>query len=208
MSDDKTLIVQAVGVPTKPLMSRDPRLKGVSIPVRNKPPFDDAHKVAWQAAIEDMMGSGLTSTIELAKASGLSTKAVRGFRDSVLEGWGATMTPSLVNTRRETLYSELEAVKRAAWEYFNDGLSNGADAKEQGAWLKLLMDAMDRQARISGVNTQQVSAEVSVVSRIKTAKELQQEAEQRLNLPQGQLDLIGEELAKQLSLHHVESDDE
>lgn len=173
------------GIPIKPVMGTDPRTRGLNMPVKNKGNFNQDLRHAWFHTVEQLMGVGITSPSEITLATGLSDYHARGFIKEVEEAWALSMSPALVNTRREKIYREIESIKNEAWGAYLNGRSQGSDPKELGAWLKLILESTQHQARLSGLNYQpppETPTEINV--RIKSAQEMSDEAH----------DLLGEEI--------------
>lgn len=188
------------GILTRELRG-SPALAGISCPVKSKAPFTEEEELAWENSVEQLMCRGFTQPGSISRVTGLTMQQARNFIERVQQGWEQSMSVSLVNRRREALYLEAERVKEEAWQGFNLSKETDGDPKVQGAWLKLILDASAGQARLCGLNAAaKLEVETTVVEAgIKTAEQMQMEAESKLKLPLGSLELIGSLLAEKLS---------
>jgi hypothetical protein len=112
--------------------------------------------------------------------------------------WGKSASPQLVNQRREQLFYEVERVKQNAWDYFERGKNSGRDIKEQGALLKLVLDAVGQQAKMSGVNNINVNVQSEISATFKTNADFEREAASLLKVDGEVLKDLGSLLAQNM----------
>jgi len=187
------------------VLTGNPAIQGIECPVNSRPPFSSSESLAWQNCVEQLVARGVRTANSISRHTGLSVAQSKIMLEKVASGWAASMSTSLVNSRREALWQEAERVKEEAWESYYLSKSLNDDPKIQGAWLKLVLDAGGSQAKLCGLNLtgkeegdSQKAGEVTPV--IKNSTEMLMEAERKLRLPQGNLELIGNILAKHISM--------
>lgn len=195
--------VELVDDSSRNLTHIDPRMKDIDIPAILKD-FDDFTRERWVLAIEIMMTRGIETTVEIAGITGLSNRTAGMFRNEVIDRWASTMTRGALNQRREKLYIEADRVKAELWRLYEKGEREGADFKEQLSYLKMIVDTGARQAKLCGLEA--LPDEQPTVAN-KDKAQLTSEAETRLNLPSGSLEMIGKALAQTISNQKVERDD-
>jgi hypothetical protein len=187
---------------SRDLTANDPRLKGIDFPMRVKD-LDPFSKERWISCIEVMIGRGIESSTEIAALTGLSRKAAGMFKNSVLKRWGDSMTQGAANSRREKLYYETERVKAELWRKYEVGEATGADFKEQISYLKMIVDAGARQAKLCGLESQQIDATITAGN--KSSDQMQEEA--ALTISADKLALIGKLLASEIGAQDDNTDD-
>lgn len=181
------------------MLSGDPRIQGMHIPTNtNYANATKGEQRCWVATMEELMSRGVESPTEIMRITGLDSRAVDTLKKTVMYGWAGNLTADKVNTRREQLYREVERVKQNAWGYFNYGRKVGADVKEQGALLKLILDATSQQAKMSGVNTMGVQINHTVETKFKTAGDIEAEAARLVNVDLSTLEQLGNLLASKM----------
>ena len=186
---------------SRDLSPNDPRLKGIDFPVRVKD-LDPFTRERWISCIEVMIGRGIESSTEIAALTGLSRRLAGMLKNSVIKQWGDSMTQGAANSRREKLYYETERVKAELWRKYEIGESTGADFKEQVTYLKMIVDAGARQAKLCGLEVNQIEATVTAGN--KTADQMAQDA--ALSIPPEKLAAIGKLLASEIGAQD-DSDD-
>tara|TARA_Y100000592_G_scaffold101095_2_gene185391 strand:- start:5854 stop:6513 length:660 start_codon:yes stop_codon:yes gene_type:complete len=186
--------------PSRNLASICTELQGVDVPSNTSKPFSNIDRQRWLNVIETLMGRGIEHSGRIAGITGLSPAQVTYFKKEILAVWQKTTSPSTVNLRREKLYIEAERVKEACWRAFNRNEHDGlGDFKEQTLYLKMILEAGTRQAQLCGLNRVDAVEHNANITVKKDEKTMIQEAENKLSLPVGSLDLIGKALAKQIS---------
>lgn len=185
-------------VPTR-MLSGDHRVNGLHIPTNvNYAQCSKWEQQCWLSTMEELMARGVESPTEIMKLTGLDSKAVDTLRKTVMYAWAGNLTVDKVNTRREQLYREVERVKQNAWGYYNYGRKIGADVREQGALLKLILDATSQQAKMSGVNSLGVQVNHTIEANFKTAEEIEAEAARLVNVDFSTLEQLGNLLASKM----------
>lgn len=187
------------------VLSGNPAISGIECPVNSRPPFSTEEALAWENCVEQLVARGVRTANSISKYTGLSLGQSKIMLEKVASGWAASMSTSLVNSRREALWQEAERVKEEAWESYYLSKSLEDDPKVQGAWLKLVLDAGGSQAKLCGLNlTGKEEADTNkssmVTPVIKNSTEMMMEAERKLKLPQGNLELLGNIIAKHMSM--------
>ena len=175
------------------LSLKDPRLKGIDFPSRVKD-LDPYTRQRWIECIEVMIARGIESTTEIATLTGLSPKYAGILKNAVFNRWGDTMTQGAANSRREKLYFEADRVKAELWRMYERGEREGADFKEQLSYLKMIVDTGARQAKLCGLETQQIEATVTASNKSKD----EMAAEIALNIPPEKLEAIGKLIAQEV----------
>lgn len=155
-------------------------------------------KSAWLEAIQAIMTKGVFDPVEISAATGLPVRAIKQLQEVVYQDWGKTVTPELINTRREKLFTEIERIKSSAWDYYNEGKANGADVKEQGALLKLILESTSHQARMCGVSNINVQLTHQVETKFKTNEDFEREASALLKVDPSVLKSLGSVLAQNM----------
>ena len=105
------------------------------------------------------------------------------------------MSQGTANSRRERLYFEADRVKAELWRKFEVGEQTGADFKEQISYLKMIVDTGARQAKLCGLEAQQIEAELSIATN-KTQAQMQ--ADSPLAIPADKLEAIGKLIAQEV----------
>ena len=195
--------VELVDDSSRDLTHVDQRMHGIDVPVALKD-FDDFTRERWVLAVELMMTRGIETTVQIAGITGLSNRTAGIFRNEVIDRWANTMTRGALNQRREKLYIEADRVKAELWRLYEKGEREGADFKEQLSYLKMIVDTGARQAKLCGL---EALPEEQPAAANKDKAQLTSEAENRLNLPSGSLEVIGKTLAEAISKQKVERDD-
>lgn len=193
------------------VLSGNPAIAGIECPVNSRPPFSTEESLAWENCVEQLVARGVRTASSISKHTGLSIGQSKTMLEKIASGWAASMSTSLVNSRREALWQEAERVKEEAWESYYLSKSLDDDPKVQGAWLKLVLDAGGSQAKLCGLNltgnelpdTNKPSAITPV---IKNSTEMMMEAERKLRLPRGNLELLGNIIAKHMSTEEPRGD--
>lgn len=144
------------------------------------------------------MARGIMEHADLGRLFSLSKQAVIFIRKQVLNSWTSGLTPETINLRREQLYREVDRVKHNAWAYFEAGKQNGADVKEQGALLKLVLDASSAQVKMCGLNSVNVQLEHTVAAKFKTSSDFEQEAAKLLGVDVTTLASLGNLIASKI----------
>lgn len=188
---------------SRDLTMNDPRLKGIDFPVRVTD-LDPYTRERWMSCLEVMIGRGIESATEIAALTGLSRKYAGILKNSVLKRWGDSMTQGAANARREKLYYETERVKAELWRKYEVGEATGADFKEQVTYLKMIVDAGARQAKLCGLETQQIEATITAGNKSKE----DMEREVALNIPPDKLAAIGKLLASEIGAQDDNDDDD
>lgn len=189
-------------VPMRPIMDH-PVLVGLYIP-RETGTHKAVVKQAWLEAVQMIMSKGVFDPVEINKATGLPTRVIKQLQDAVYQEWGQSATPELVNTRREKLFTEIERIKSSAWDYYNEGKQNGADVREQGALLKLILESTSHQARMCGVNNVNLQLTHQVEAKFKTSEDFEREASTLLKVDPAVLKSLGSVLAQNMGLDEDE----
>jgi hypothetical protein len=187
--------------------STNPALKGILIPTQPKGKFDPDTRHAWITAVEQIMTAGVTDPKTISEITGLTHKRASEFVADIERAWSLSLTPAIVATRREKLYREVEHIKRECWLQYHRANQLGGDTRELGAWLKLVLETIDRQARISSLDNHTLAQpQAPVQIKIKTIEEMQSEATAMLGTPLP--DSALKALADSLSSLKDEGDDE
>lgn len=191
----------AVAAPQQQVLMRPiqnhPVLVGLYIP-RDTQMTKALIKNAWFEAIQMIMSKGVYDATEISSATGLRPSAVKELQERVYEDWGKSMTPELVNIRREKLFSEIERIKSSAWDYYTEGKQNGADVREQGALLKLILESTSHQAKMCGVSNLNLNLTHQVETKFKTNEDFEREASDLLRVDSSVLKSLGSALAQSM----------
>jgi len=174
-----------------------PVLVGLYIP-RDTQMTKSINKTAWFEAIQMIMSKGVYDPAEISAATGLKPSAVKELQERVYEDWGKTLTPDVVNVRREKLYTEIERIKTSAWDYYTEGKRNGADVREQGALLKLILESTSHQAKMCGVSNLNLNLTHQVETKFKTNEDFEREASDLLRVDSSVLKSLGSALAQSM----------
>lgn len=186
--------------PSRNLANICPELQGVDVPTNIHQPFSPMDRMRWLNVVETLMGRGIEHSGRIAGITGLTPMQVAYFKKEILASWQKTTAPSTVNLRREKLYLEAERIKEACWKAFQRNEENiQGDYKEQTLYLKMILEAGSRQAQLCGLNRVDAIEHNANITVKKDEKTMIEEAENKLSLPVGSLDLIGKALAKQIS---------
>lgn len=195
--------VELVDDSSRDLTHVDQRMHGIDVPVILKD-FDDFTRERWLNAVELMMTRGIETTVEIAGITDLSNRVAGILRKQVIDRWAQTMTRGALNQRREKLYVEADRVKAELWRMYEKGVREGADFKEQLSYLKMIVDTGARQAKLCGL---EALPDEQVTANNKDKAQITSEAEARLQLPSGSLEMIGKTLAEAISKQKGERDD-
>jgi len=195
--------IELVDDSSRDLTHVDQRMRGIDVPHALKD-FDDFTRERWVLAVELMMTRGIETTVEIAGITGLSNRTAGVFRKQVIDNWANTMTRGALNQRREKLYVEADRVKAELWRMYEKGEREGADFKEQLSYLKMIVDTGARQAKLCGL---EALPEEQPTTNNKDKSQITSEAEARLQLPSGSLEMIGKTLAEAISKQKGERND-
>jgi hypothetical protein len=195
--------VELVDDSSRDLTHVDQRMHGIDVPVILKD-FDDFTRERWLNAVELMMTRGIETTVEIAGITDLSNRVAGILRKQVIDRWAQTMTRGALNQRREKLYVEADRVKAELWRMYEKGEREGADFKEQLSYLKMIVDTGARQAKLCGL---EALPDEQVTANNKDKAQITSEAEARLQLPSGSLEMIGKTLAEAISKQKGERND-
>ena len=176
-------------VSTKSLASVSHHLRGVDVPVNTRKPFTKLEREMWLNVIELLLAKGVESSGKVASITGLNATQVSHFQKEILKRWQTGIAPSTVNYRREKLYFEADRVKDACWRLFERAEHENRDYKEQVIFLKMIIDAGARQAKLCGLDN------IELVQDQKSEKI----HSKQLKLPADTLDKIGQLLAQEIS---------
>ena len=172
----------------------DALMSGLELPPplgRGKPKPEDLEP--WLALVGELMGRGVRTPSELRKLIGVGYRTAKNWMDEVQSRWTAGLTDDLVNWRRESLYSEADAIARAAWLE-----SRVAETpSEKASLFKVVLMANQRKASLTGLDGIEVkirkevttTAMVDLVARVETEH----------GLAPGALEQIGRQAALALS---------
>jgi hypothetical protein len=187
-----------LSIPTR-IIQHPGRLQGMQVPSNGDyANLTAGEREAWLCVMEEAMSRGVNSPSELTRLTGLSMNGVSSLRATVYDMWGKSASPQLVNQRREQLFYEVERVKQNAWDYFERGKNSGRDIKEQGALLKLVLDAVGQQAKMSGVNNINVNVQSEISATFKTNADFEREAASLLKVDGEVLKDLGSLLAQNM----------
>ncbi len=195
--------VELVDDSSRDLTHVDQRMHGIDVPVILKD-FDDFTRERWLNAVELMMTRGIETTVEIAGITDLSNRVAGILRKQVIDRWAQTMTRGALNQRREKRYVEADRVKAERWGMDEKGESEGADFKGQLSYLKMIVDTGARQAKLCGL---EALPDEQVTANNKDKAQITSEAEARLQLPSGSLEMIGKTLAEAISKQKGERND-
>lgn len=187
MHDNIEPIEELKQVEKRDLSAVSPYLRGIDVPKNTRKPFTPLEREMWLNVVEVLLAKGVESTGQIAGITGLNATQVNFFQKDILKRWQSGVTPSTVNYRREKLYYEADRVKESCWRLFEKAEKENKDYKETVIYLKMIIDAGARQAKLCGLD----NAEPTLIK--------QETTTQNINIPVGSLDKIGKLLAQELS---------
>lgn len=172
-----------------------PIMRGLEIPkekMRSKlTPFD---KLRYEEAAEVMMSRGCLVAMDMAKLMGISHAFAKQLIAAVKDRWQTSITPGLVNQRREMLYLEAERIKEHCW----NGVKNNSNAQMQLRFMQLILAAGQRQSALIGAEKLNVSVD-NVTASHKTAADFQSEFPQASEMSADDIHTLGDIIARALS---------
>ena len=176
-------------------MARKNLLHGLDVPPplpRGKPRKEEVEP--WIKLTEELIGRGVRTPTQLRKLLNVSHRSAERWIKEVRRRWTRGLTDDRVNWRRETLYSEADAVARAAWI---ESMGEEVTPSQKASLFKIVLLANQRKASLTGLDLLEVKIKkethtttiVDVVARVETEH----------GLAPGALGAIGRQAAKALS---------
>lgn len=169
-------------------------MSGLELPPklgRGKPSPEELEP--WLALVGELMGRGVRTPSEMRKLLGVGYKTAKNWMGEVQRRWSSGLSDDLINWRRESLYSEADAVARAAWLE-----SRVAEtASERASLFKVILMANQRKASLTGLD----GIEVKIKKEVQTTTmvDLVARVETEHGLAPGALEAIGRQAARALS---------
>jgi hypothetical protein len=158
---------------------------------RGKPKAEELEP--WLGLVEELMGRGVRTPSELRKLLGVGYRTAQNWMAEVRKRWSTGLSDDLINWRRETLYSEADAIARAAWVE-----SRLADTpSEKASLFKVVLMANQRKASLTGLDGIEIKIKKEVTTT--TMVDLVARVETQHGLAPGALEAIGRNAAKALS---------
>ena len=172
----------------------DALMAGLELPPklgRGKPTPEELEP--WLALTGELMGRGVRTPSELRKLLGVGYKTAKRWMDTVQQRWSSGLSDDLINWRRESLYSEADAVARAAW--LESRLAE--TPSERASLFKVILRANQRKASLTGLD----GIEVKIKKEVQTTTmlDLVARVETQHGLAPGALEAIGRNAARALS---------
>lgn len=173
-----------------------PLLKGLDLPSETRVKcMTEADKARWLDVVATLLQRGAGGATAIAELTGLSLSFARQLIADLKEAWAKSLSPAVVNVRREQIYLEAERVKQFCWE----AIAQNFDAPAvQLKYLQLILSAGQRQSSLIGAER---SAATVAAEEAGGNATLNPEAEliKTLNLDVNKLRAIGETVSKVLS---------
>ena len=169
-------------------------LDGVDVPAWNEKLTEGDVRRRFDESVEELMGRGVLRVSQMSmlvnRAPSITTKAM----ERVHKKWTATVTDTTVNWRRERLYQEAEYVGRLAWQKALEADDGG----EAAAMLRLVLAANQRKSSLTGLD--HIKLEVKETKTLDAKVSITAKAEAALDLAPGALAMVGQSLAKAMSV--------
>ena len=147
----------------------------------------------WLHLVEELRGRSVRTPSELRKLLGVGYRTARNWMDEVQRRWSSGLSDDLINWRRESLYSEADAIARAAWVE-----SRVAETpSEKASLFKVVLMANQRKASLTGLDGIDIKIKKEVVAT--TMVDLVARVETQHGLAPGALEAIGRNAARALS---------
>jgi len=148
----------------------------------------------WISLTEELMGRGVRTPSELVKVTGVTYVTATNWIKKIKLKWMKGLTNDKINWRRENLYSEADAIAKAAWL---DTMGEDVTPSQKAGLYKIVLLANQRKASLTGLDSVEVRIRkevhnhtiVDIVSRVETEH----------GLAKGALGAIGRQAAKALS---------
>lgn len=191
------------GIVLDPVLQEDPLTKGIDFPVNRRPPFSKLEEERWIVSVELLMQRGVKTMRHISELTGLSYSYTVALVNGVKDRWSKTLTIGQVNIRREAIYMEADRVKDECWKLYAE--ENNKNFKI--AYLRMIIDAGKRQSAMIGADRINLSVETSSGPEHKSRDDLARDAAEKLNIPEDSFSLIGDNVAKQITLQR-RTDDE
>ncbi len=147
----------------------------------------------WLALVGELMGRGVRTPSELRKLLGVGYRTAKNWMDEVQRRWSSGLSDDLINWRRESLYSEADAIARAAW--MESRLAE--TPSEKASLMKVVLMANQRKASLTGLDGIEVKIKKEVTTT--TMVDLVARVETQHGLVPGALEAIGRNAARALS---------
>lgn len=171
-----------------------PALQGLHVPPRLKRGKPDPElREAWLELVSQLMARGIDTPSALRRILGLPFSTAKGWIAKVKARWARGLSDEVVNTRRESLYSEAHAVAQAAWVT----AMTAETASERASCYKVILMANQRKAALTGLDAIEIRVNKTIEQH--TTVELVQRVEQEHGLAPGALEALGRSAAKLLS---------
>jgi len=194
--------LQNSGVLT-PIVEEDPLTRGIDFPINKRAPFSKIEEERWIVAVEILLQRGVKTLQQMARLTGLSYGYVQALVNGVKERWSKTLTIGQVNVRREAIYMEADRVKEECWRLYETETNKNLKL----AYLRMIVDAGKRQSAMIGADKINLSVETNAGPAHKSREDLARDAAEKLNIPEDAFSLIGDNVAKQITLQR-RTDDE
>lgn len=185
-----------------PVVEEDPLTKDIDFPANKKAPFTQLEEERWIVAVEILLQRGVKTLKKISEVTGLSYGYAQALVNGVKERWSKTLTIGQVNVRREAIYMEADRVKEECWKLYHKEKNENYKL----AYLRMILDAGKRQSAMIGADRINLSVETSTAPAHKTRDDLARDAAEKLNIPEDSFSLIGDNVAKQITLHRKADD--
>ena len=152
----------------------------------------------WLDIVEELMGRGVRTRHQMAKLLSVPHMTAHQWMMAVQKNWHSGLTDEQVNWRRESLYSEVDQVAKAAWVTLSEG---DVQAKDKANLFKVIILANQRKASLTGLENLEIKIkkEITMASTVDIVARVEKEH----SLPPGALAEIGKQAARQLNSGRV-----
>jgi hypothetical protein len=168
----------------------DALMRGIRLPARLKRGPNPPERVQeWVDVVGELYGRGVKTPWEIHKLLGVPYSSAKGWWTRVQEQWSTGMSDQLVNHRRESLYSEADAVSRQAWLE----AMQAETPSEKASLFKVILMANQRKASLTGLDALEIKINKTITSR--STLELVASVEAKHGLAPGALEQLGRSAA-------------
>lgn len=180
--DDPALFVS----PPNLKATTNPLLKGLDLPTELRlREMSEVDKQRWLEVLAALIQRGVNGSIQIVELTGLSNATVRTLLNELKESWSKSLSPNIINVRREQIYLEAERVKEFCWNSIRNSDSEAMQLK----YLQLILAAGQRQSSLIGAERPQAQEQVVGA---------EEKKEESINLSEDQLRAIGDMISKEL----------
>lgn len=182
-----------------------PVLRGLDVPSINRGTMSKIDRERWVIVVERLMGRGMLSIKEIAKVTGLHSRAVYVIVENVKASWAKTLTTGQVNVRREKLYHEADRVSEEAWNMYNDP---DASLASKAVAMKLILDANKRKGSLIGAERIEVQVDTNTEENNKVPAEIERDLERRMGVSEGFLQALGKQISQNITSEKNKEEEE